>query len=51
MATDKQQKYEATVAPGIDDHEELGQKASNKDIAQHNTTKVTTLSYDETDPS
>lgn len=42
---------EATVAPGIDDEKGLELEASNKDIKEGNTTKVTILSYDEVDHS
>jgi len=39
------------IAPGIDDQEELDQKATDEEIRKGNYTKVTTLSYDEVNPS
>jgi hypothetical protein len=42
---------EAKIAPGIDDHEELEQKATPEEIKKGDFTKVTTLSYDEVNPS
>lgn len=50
MKKDKQ-KTRATIAPGIDDHAELNRKATTKDIEENEYTEVTTLSYDEVDPS
>ncbi|MBS4176126.1 hypothetical protein [Lederbergia citrea] len=44
-------KTEHTLAPGMDDQEELKQNASDKEIKQGEYTEVTTLSYDEVDPS
>jgi hypothetical protein len=44
-------KKEPTVAPGMDDQEELEQSASKKDIRNGDYTRVTTLSFDEVDPS
>lgn len=40
-----------TIAPGMDDHEELNQEASKEEISKGDFTQVTTLSYDEVDPS
>lgn len=40
-----------TIAPGMDDQEELDQSADQKDVAKGEFTKVTTLSFDEVDPS
>ncbi|WP_195891880.1 hypothetical protein [Neobacillus dielmonensis] len=40
-----------TVAPGIDDQEELEQSASQQEIDSGEYTSVTTISYDEVDPS
>jgi hypothetical protein len=40
-----------TIAPGIDDDEELNEKATNEEIARGEYTKVVTLSFDEVDPS
>ncbi|WML44779.1 hypothetical protein [Neobacillus sp. PS3-40] len=44
-------KNEPTIAPGMDDQEELEQKASEKEIEKGEFTSVTTLSFDEVDPS
>lgn len=43
------QKHEPTLAPGSDDI--LEKSASKEDKRKGNTTRVTTLSYDEVDPS
>ncbi|MFD2682167.1 hypothetical protein [Bacillus seohaeanensis] len=42
---------EAKVAPGMDDKEELEQDATRNEIEKGEYTSVTTLSYDEVDPS
>ncbi|TCT19972.1 hypothetical protein EDD68_11522 [Melghiribacillus thermohalophilus] len=48
----KQKKEdEPVLAPGIDDDEELDQKASKEDIKKGNYTRVVHLSYDEVGPS
>lgn len=47
----KREKQEPTIAPGIDDNEELEQNATKEEIARGDYTEVTTLSYDEVDPS
>ncbi|WP_200894729.1 hypothetical protein [Bacillus alveayuensis] len=47
----KREKQEPTIAPGIDDDEELEQNATKEEIARGDYTEVTTLSYDEVDPS
>lgn len=39
------------IAPGMDDQEELRENASKKEINEGEYTSVTTLSYDEVDPS
>lgn len=44
-------KKEPTLAPGMDDQEELEQSASKEEIEHGEYTRVTTLSYDEVDPS
>lgn len=44
-------KDEPTIAPGIDDNEELRQNASKEEIDRGDYTEVTTLSFDEVDPS
>lgn len=40
-----------SVAPGIDDDEELERSASKQEREKGEFTKVTKLSYDEVDPS
>jgi len=40
-----------TVAPGIDDQEELKQSATEEEMEKGEFTSVTTLSFDEVDPS
>lgn len=40
-----------TLAPGMDDQEELEQRATDTEIENGEYTKVVTLSYDEVDPS
>lgn len=47
----KKRREDPTVAPGMDDHEELNQDASNEEIKKDDYTEVTTLSYDEVNPS
>ncbi|MBB3908000.1 hypothetical protein GGQ95_002327 [Anoxybacillus rupiensis] len=47
----KRQQEPPTVAPGIDDDEELRQKASKEEIARGDYTKVVTLALDEVDSS
>lgn len=57
MKRDKEKEYlmknedEPSVAPGIDDDEELNQNASKEDIKKGNYTRVVHLSYDEVGPS
>lgn len=41
----------ATVAPGMDDQEELNMRASKNEVKKGEYTKVTKLSYDEVNPS
>lgn len=47
----KKNQTEPTIAPGMDDQEELEQKATSEDINQGDYTNVTQVSYDEVDPS
>jgi hypothetical protein len=42
---------EATLAPGMDDQEELEQNAAMDELNKGEYTEVTTLSLDEADPS
>lgn len=51
MKRKKEQQHKPTIAPGIDDDEELNQKATPEEIKENETTEITTLSYDEVDPS
>jgi hypothetical protein len=51
MSNRKDRKDEPTIAPGIDDQEELDQKATQQEIERGEYTSVTTLSLDEVDPS
>ncbi|MGG3562484.1 hypothetical protein ABES03_12900 [Neobacillus rhizosphaerae] len=44
-------KKEPSIAPGMDDQEELERSASGKEVEAGEYTSVTTLSYDEVDPS
>ncbi|WP_162990089.1 hypothetical protein [Mesobacillus foraminis] len=45
------QNQQPSIAPGMDDSEELGQKASQSDRQKGEYTEVTNLSFDEVDPS
>jgi hypothetical protein len=47
----KKQPDEATMAPGMDDGEGMNQEATNQEIQEGDYTEVTTVSYDEVDPS
>lgn len=40
-----------TIAPGMDDQEELEKSATQKEVEREEYTSVTTLSFDEVDPS
>lgn len=51
MLLSRNKKNEPTLAPGLDDQEELEQRASEKEVERGEFTSVTTLSYDEVDPS
>lgn len=44
-------KKEPTLASGMDDQEELAQNATENEVKAGEYTNVTTLSYDEVDPS
>jgi hypothetical protein len=48
---DREKKVEPSLAPGMDDNEDLQQEASEQEIKDENYTSVTTLSLDEVDPS
>ncbi|MDZ5473847.1 hypothetical protein SM124_19185 [Bacillus sp. 31A1R] len=47
----KNSKEEPTVAPGMNDTEELEKEASSEEVQKGEYTEVTTFSYDEVDPS
>jgi hypothetical protein len=40
-----------TLAPGMDDSEELEKQATKEEVEKGEVTNVTTLSFDEVDPS
>jgi hypothetical protein len=40
-----------TLAPGMNDHDELEQSATEKEVEKGEYTSVTTFSFDEVDPS
>lgn len=44
-------KNEPTLAPGLDDSEELEKNATKEEIQKGEFTNVTTLSFDEVNPS
>lgn len=47
MKDKKKHEIEPTIAPGIDNDEELSQDATKEDIREGDYTKVVTLSWDE----
>ncbi|MBS4172283.1 hypothetical protein [Bacillus sp. FJAT-49736] len=47
----KKYEEEPSIAPGMNDAEELNRDASNEEIEEGEYTSVTTLSWDEVDPS
>lgn len=51
MAKKNEKKQQPTIATGIDDDEELNEKATPKEVKEDDATRVTRLSYDEVDPS
>ncbi|MCM3584277.1 hypothetical protein M3182_00795 [Mesobacillus maritimus] len=51
MKKENLKKQEPTVAPGMDDQEEMNEEATNSEIEKGEYTEVTTLSYDEVNPS
>ncbi|MDP4103725.1 MAG: hypothetical protein Q8935_02125 [Bacillota bacterium] len=52
MPKEKQNiKQGPTLAPGMNDQDELEQSASDREVKQGEFTNVTTLSYDEVDVS
>jgi hypothetical protein len=46
-----EKKIKPTLAPGMDDQEELNQSATNEEVKEGEYTSVTTMSFDEVDPS
>jgi hypothetical protein len=51
MTRDRKQVDADKIAPGMDDGPELNQQATKEEVAEGDSTKVVTLSYDEVDPS
>ncbi|MCM3651508.1 hypothetical protein [Metabacillus litoralis] len=51
MKRDRDQIDADKIAPGMDDDQELNQRASEEEISEGESTKVVTLSFDEVDPS
>lgn len=51
LETKRTKTNQSKIAPGIDNQDELEEKATKKDIEKGNYTEVITLSYDEIDPS
>jgi len=47
----ERQQNSPTIAPGMDDQKELEQSANPEEIERGEYTSVTTLSFDEVDPS
>lgn len=47
----KKNRQEPTMAPGMNDQEELEHDATNEEIDKGEYTNVTNLSFDEVDPS
>ncbi|WP_449621513.1 hypothetical protein [Robertmurraya sp. Marseille-Q9965] len=47
----KKNGHEPTMAPGMNDQEELKQDATDEEIDKGEYTNVTRLSFDEVDPS
>jgi hypothetical protein len=47
----RQKKDDATIAVGMDTETDLQEEATMEEIEKGDYTQVTTLSYDETDPS
>ncbi|MGJ7912733.1 hypothetical protein [Neobacillus sp. LXY-1] len=51
MSKRKELKKGPSIAPGMDDQEELEKSATEEEMESGEYTSVTTLSYDEVDPS
>lgn len=51
MKKNRKNMNEPTIAPGLDDQNELEQNATQNEIKKGESTSVYTLSYDEVDPS
>jgi hypothetical protein len=47
----KEKCKDPTIVNGMDDQEELDQKATKEEIAKEDYARVETLSYDEVNPS
>lgn len=48
---DKNKGNEPSIAPGMDDREELERDATKAEVEKGKFTEVTTLSFDEVEPS
>ncbi|SET05499.1 hypothetical protein SAMN05421676_102454 [Salinibacillus kushneri] len=51
MRKEKRKKEEPTIAPGMDTEDELKEEATKKEVEEGDYTNVTTVSWDENDPS
>jgi hypothetical protein len=51
MKKNRKNMNEPTIAPGLDDQNELKQDATQNEIKKGESTSVYTFSYDEVDPS
>ncbi|ABO66794.1 MULTISPECIES: hypothetical protein [Geobacillus] len=51
MENQNQRRDNRMVAPGIDDDEELNEKATKEEIERGDYTRVVTLAWDEVEPS
>jgi len=51
MSKKEKNKNEPIIAPEIDDSEELEKQASKEEVEKGEVTNVTTLSFDEVEPS
>ncbi|UJL48365.1 hypothetical protein KFZ58_07475 [Virgibacillus sp. NKC19-16] len=47
----RKQRAESVVAPGMDEEDSYGEKATKAEVEQEESTKVTRLVNDEYDPS
>ncbi|GAA0501411.1 hypothetical protein GCM10008986_31080 [Salinibacillus aidingensis] len=47
----RRRKDEPTIAPGMDTEDELKEEATREEVEEGDYTNVTTVSWDENDPS